>query len=127
MLNFLSSLVSAFPLSLSLPPFLPLSLPPIFDPEIDTTIDIIPSIRCISQYWFESGNEHVVSVKPHGNSKAKNESYCRTHSSTLAALKCEAEAKCPKEAVNTVYEPHGGIMESNSLESCHKIESKFLI
>ena len=87
--------------------------------------DIIPSIRCISQYWFESGNEHLVSVKPHGNSKEKTESYCRTHPSTLAALKCETEEKCPKEAVNTVYQSHGGIMESNSLGKLPRNREQF--
>lgn len=45
----------------------------------------LPS-RCIVQYWFMSGREHEVIIKPHGNSK-RNKSYYRTLPSTLKKLK----------------------------------------
>ena len=76
---------------------------------------VVPSSRCLVQYWFESGCEHSVRIKSHGNSKAKTEPYCRTHPSTLDELKHEASSLLPKEAVKAVYTSEGGMMEANSL------------
>ena len=83
---------------------------------VDTSIgSVVPSSRCLLQYWFESGHEHPVKIKSHGNSNAKKEPYCRTHPSTLQALKHEASSLPPKDAVKAVYNSEGGIMEAKSL------------
>ena len=74
-----------------------------------------PSPRCIVQYWFESGREHKVQVKSHGNSKRLKQSFYRTLPSTLNALKEEAQNHAPKAAVNTVYKKSGGIMNASSV------------
>lgn len=71
--------------------------------------------RCIVQYWFESGHEHKVQVKPHGNSKRCKQSFCHTLPSTIIALKEEAKKHTPKSAVNAVYKKSGGIMNASSL------------
>ena len=71
--------------------------------------------HCIVQYWFESGHEHKVQVKLHGNSKRRKQSFCRTLPSTIIALKEEAQKHTPKPAVNAVYERSGGIMNASSL------------
>ena len=77
--------------------------------------DVRPPSHCIVQYWFESGREHKVQVKPHGSSKHRKHSFYRTLPSTLNALKEEAQSHAPKAAVNTVYKKSGGIMNASSL------------
>ena len=84
---------------------------------IDNSKGGVPSSRCLLQYWFESGNEHSINIKAHGNSKVKSKSYCRTNPSTLAALKKRAVTCTPKETVNAIYTAEGGILEANSLGS----------
>ena len=69
------------------------------------------------QYWFESGREHKVNIKPHGNSKRSKQPYYRTLPSTLQSLKEEAENHAPKAVVNSVYERNGGIMSAHSVGS----------
>lgn len=76
---------------------------------------IIFSTSCLVQYWFESGDEHPVSIKSHGNSKRKTDPYCHTHPSTLETLKQEAKFQLPKGTVNTVYVSEGGMMQAKSL------------
>ena len=71
------------------------------------------TFRCIVQYWFDSGREHVL-IRPHRNSKKRKQSFCRTHPSTVNVLK-EIKNYQPKEAVSVVYEESGGIMGANSL------------
>ena len=73
------------------------------------------SCRCIVQYWFDSGHEHRVLIKSHGNSKKRKQSFCRTHPSTMKALKEEAQIYPPKQAVNVVYEEKGGMMGAKHL------------
>ena len=73
------------------------------------------SCRCIVQYWFDSGHEHRVLIKSHGNSKKRKQSFCRTHPSTMNALKEEAQIHPPNQAVNVVYEEKGGMMGAKSL------------
>ena len=60
------------------------------------------------QYWFDSGREHKVLVRSHGNSKKRKQPFCRTHPSTMKALKEEAQINPPKQAVSVVYEEKGG-------------------
>ena len=67
------------------------------------------------QYWFESGRQHKVPVRPHGNSKKRKQPFCRTHPSTMKALKDEAQNCPPKDAVSTVYDEKGGMMGATSL------------
>ena len=64
------------------------------------------------QYWFDSGREHKVLIRSHGNSKRRKQSFCRTHPSTMRALKEEAQNHPP---VNVVYEEKGGMMGAKSL------------
>ena len=54
-------------------------------------------------------------IKSHGNSKKRKQSFCRTHPSTMKALKEEAQIYPPKQAVNVVYEEKGGMMGAKSL------------
>ena len=77
--------------------------------------DATTNSRCIVQYWFESGREHKVPVRPHGNSKKRKQLFCRTHPSTMKALKDEAQNCPPKDAVSTVYDEKGGMMGATSL------------
>ena len=67
------------------------------------------------QYWFNSGREHKVLIRSHGNSKRHKQSFCRTHPSTMKALKKEAQNHPSKEAVSVVYEGKGGMMGAKSL------------
>ena len=78
-------------------------------------IDDAPSSRCVVQYRFESGREHKVVIKPHGNFKGRKQAFSRTHPSTMKLLKEEALKCSPKEAVGTVYEENGGMMGATSL------------
>lgn len=71
--------------------------------------------RCLVQYWFESGIEHEVVVRPHGNSRRKRLPFCRTMPSTLLSLKEEAQAHPPKAAIDVVYSENGGIMKAASV------------
>ena len=75
----------------------------------------IDNSRCIVQYWFESGKEHKIPVKPHGNSKLRKQPFCRTHPSTMALIKKKAKNCAPKEAVSAVYNKQGGIMGATSI------------
>ena len=75
----------------------------------------LSSSRCVIQYWFSSGLEHLVKIRAHGNSSDKSGSFCRTHPSTLASLKEKAGSSTPKNAVSTVYNEKGGIMTASSL------------
>lgn len=77
--------------------------------------DVVLPSRCIVQYWFESGREHRVEIKAHGNSKSKASAYYRTLPSTMKVLKEEAENHAPKAVVNTVYKRSGGIMNASSI------------
>ena len=67
------------------------------------------------QYWFDSGREHKVLIRSHGNSKKRKQSFCRTHPSTMKVLKEEAQNCPPKEAVSIIYEEKGGIMGATCL------------
>ena len=78
-------------------------------------VSTINDSRCIVQYWFESGKEHKISVKPHGNSKLMKQPFCRTHPSTMALIKKKAENCAPKDAVSAVYNKQGGIMKATSI------------
>ena len=78
-------------------------------------IGSIDNSRCIVQYWFESGKEHRIPVKPHGNNKLRKQPFCRTHPSTMALIKKEAENCAPKDAVGAVYKKQGGIMGATSI------------
>ena len=69
----------------------------------------------IAQHWFQSGHEHKVQVRPHGNLKCHKQAFCRTLPSTIIAIKEEAQKHTPKVAVNAVYEKNGGIMNASSL------------
>lgn len=69
---------------------------------------------CLVQYWFSSGQEHKVQIKPHGNSKRTN-SYCRTNPSTMLMLKEESTDAGPKDTVHHVYEKQGGILSAKNL------------
>lgn len=71
--------------------------------------------RCLVQYWFESGIEHEVAVRPHGNSRRKQLPFCRTMPSTLLSLKDKASAHPPKAAIDVVYTEKGGIMKAASV------------
>ena len=71
--------------------------------------------RCLVQYWFESGIEHEVAVRPHGNSRRKLLPFCCTMPSTLLSLKEEASAHPPKAAIDVVYTDKGGIMKAASI------------
>ena len=75
----------------------------------------IDNLRCIVQYWFESGREHKVAVKPHGNSKTKKQPYYRTHPSAMSMIKEESENCIPKGTVSTIYTNQGGMMGATSL------------
>ena len=75
----------------------------------------VTSSRCVVQYWFDSGREHKVLIHSHGNSKKRKQSFCRTHPSTIKALKEEAQNCPPKEAVHAVYEGKGGMMGASCL------------
>ena len=59
----------------------------------------ISESRCLVQYWFKDGDEHPVKIRSHGNAKCKVEPFCRTHSSSLAALKAQGESSSPKAAI----------------------------
>ena len=78
-------------------------------------IGSVDSTRSIVQYWFDGGKEHKVAIKPHGNSKIRKQPYCRTHPSTMAMIKEEAESSSPKDSVRTVYNKQGGIMGATSI------------
>ena len=82
---------------------------------IDTAPAVLPATQCFVQYWFESSREHIVPIKAHGNSKVKTESYCRTHTSTLNALKDQKKCLLLKGAVAAVYASEGSMMQANSL------------
>ena len=75
----------------------------------------ISESRCLVQYWFKDGDEHPVKIRSHGNAKCKVEPFCRTHSSSLAALKAQGESSSPKAAIQMVYSDKGGIMKAASL------------
>ena len=74
----------------------------------------IYNARCLVQYWFSSGQEHKVQIKPHGNSK-QTYSYCRTSPSTMLMLKEECKDAGPKDTVHNVYEKQGGILSAKNL------------
>ena len=76
--------------------------------------DKIPKSHCLVQYWFNSGREHKVIIKPHGNSKQK-QPYCRTNPSTMAMIKQESKNGGPKDTVCKVYNKQGGMMGAKSL------------
>ena len=61
------------------------------------------------------GKEHKVAIKPHSNSKLRKQPYCRTHPSTIAMIKEEAENSSPKDSVRIVYNKQGGIMGATSI------------
>lgn len=70
--------------------------------------------RCLIQYWFKSGQEHKVQIKPHGNSKQAHP-YCRTNPSTMLMLKQESKDTGPKDTVHNVYGKQGGILGAKNL------------
>jgi len=67
------------------------------------------------QYLFD-GPEHVVLVKPHGNSKS-NFSHIRTLPSTLSSLKKASKNLLPKFAVSEVSESIGDVTTAPSAGS----------
>ena len=64
---------------------------------------------------FESGKEHKVAIKPHGNGKQKKQPFCRTHPSTMALIKEESDSCASKDAVSTIYKKQGGLMGATSI------------
>jgi hypothetical protein len=82
---------------------------------VDSKNSSVTSSRCVVQYWFASGVEHSINIKAHGNSKIKTESYCRTHPSTLSAIKDYGKDHAPKETITAIYTAEGGIIEANSV------------
>jgi len=79
------------------------------------SLDDIDKSRCIVQYWFESGNEHKVAIKPHGNRKHKRQPFCRTHPSAMTLIKEESENSTPKDVVSVIYKKQGGLMGASSV------------
>ena len=71
--------------------------------------------HCIVQYWFESGREHKVAAKPHGNSKLKRSlTVIHIWPSTMSIIKEESENNAPKDALSIIYTKQGGIMGASS-------------
>ena len=71
--------------------------------------------RAIVQYFFLGGKKVSAHLKPHGNSKHREQPYYRTQPSTLQAIKEKCKTMTASVAYNDVFEAAGGIDNSKSM------------
>ena len=64
------------------------------------------------QYSFDR-KEHPIDIRPHGNSKKKEDAFRRTKPSTLKLIKTSVtENKCPLKVLREVENLQGGVMQA---------------